>query len=115
MDTGDTFQKIFQLKDPEEYPPYNDKFDFLGYSTSNFIYNIGTPLYMVMLFLLYLFVYLIIWKIEFKRSLLVKIKDTLKEKIFFGPPMRFIIETVMEGTISSIVNIVPLIQDRSIS
>lgn len=33
---------IFGLEDTDNYPPYNDNFDFIGYSTNNFLYNMGT-------------------------------------------------------------------------
>ncbi|CDW77305.1 UNKNOWN [Stylonychia lemnae] len=37
-------QKIFQLRPVDEYEDFNDRFEFLGYDNSNFIYLIGPPI-----------------------------------------------------------------------
>ena len=48
FDFSPKLQAIFSLPDDSTYEAYNDRFDLLGYSTTNTIYNLGMPLFYLM-------------------------------------------------------------------
>lgn len=106
LDTNPKIQYLFQLRDPEEYPAFNDRFDFLGYSTTNSLYNIGLPVFFIMLYMGMLSFYLLTLLFPIKK--LSPFKEWLQRKVYFGPPIRFVIEMALEGVLSSLVNIIPL-------
>ena len=54
--------KIYHLDKSEAYSPYNERFDFLGYESSNFIHVIGTPILFMKVYALLSLVYLFIHK-----------------------------------------------------
>ena len=41
FDISSFHKKLYSLKDPDAYPPYNDNFEMMTYDNSNFIYNMG--------------------------------------------------------------------------
>ena len=67
-DTNPKLQKVFGLKDDSDYPAYNDRFDMLGYSTSNTLYNIGMPIFFILFYLAILTIYLTILKLPFRAT-----------------------------------------------
>lgn len=65
MNASEDLQIMFDLKTEDDYPPYNDKFELLGYSTSNSMINIGTPMFMMMAYFALMLIYFIIYKLPF--------------------------------------------------
>jgi hypothetical protein len=63
FDMNPKLQYIFSLKDVSEYPAYNERFDMLGYSSSNTIYNVGMPVFFIIIYVGLLFLYLIVMKL----------------------------------------------------
>lgn len=51
---------IFELKDVNDYDAYNDRYEFVGYNTSNFVYSIGPPIFVLMFNISLVFIYLLI-------------------------------------------------------
>jgi hypothetical protein len=103
INTDPKIQAVFALKDDDSYPPYNDKFDLLGYSTSNTLYNVGLPVFGILLYFGLLLLYLIVRFLPFKIA--QKITKKLRKMIFWNPALRFVIELALEGVLSSVVNI----------
>ena len=66
IDTNDKLKAVFGLSDASDYPAYNDKFDMLGYSTTNTLYNIGLPIFMMLVYFSLLIVYLVLQKLPYK-------------------------------------------------
>ncbi len=59
VSTGLILESIYQLEESDSYLPYNNRFNFLGYESSNFIHLIGTPILIMKIYgilcLFYLF------------------------------------------------------------
>lgn len=102
-DTSPKLQYVFSLKDESDYTAYNDRFDMLGYSTSNTLYNVGMPVFFILFYLVLLTTYLIVIKLPWK--ICQSIREKLQPKVLWEVPIRFIMELALEGVISSIVNI----------
>jgi hypothetical protein len=59
---------VFGLKDDSDYAAYNDKFDMLGYSTSNTLYNVGMPVFFILFYLVLLTTYLVVMRMPWTIS-----------------------------------------------
>lgn len=58
---------MFNLKEKEEYGVFRERFQFLGYQTTNLIYNMNTSFVFVYAFPVLVLAFLIIRKIQVKR------------------------------------------------
>eukprot|EP00347_Sterkiella_histriomuscorum_P016053 403354665 len=59
IESNQYIQRVFKLEDIENYPPYNDRFEFTGYDSSNFLYLLGGfPVLFIFKYLLILIIYL---------------------------------------------------------
>jgi hypothetical protein len=101
--TNPKLQNVFGLKDDSDYAAYNDRFDLLGYSTSNTLYNVGMPVFFILFYLVLLTTYLIVMKLPWR--VCQWLREKLQPKVLWEVPIRFIMELALEGVISSIVNI----------
>lgn len=91
-------QIIFQIEDEDNYPPYNDRFDFLGYNSSNFIYLIGPPIFVFMFYLACLFILPLLMIHPRVRQL--KIVQSVKKYALFNGLIRLVIEISLESSFS---------------
>ncbi len=57
FNTSDVLQRMFSLRGESAYPAFNERFEFLGYGTTNVIYNMGLPMFFIMGYLLLLCLY----------------------------------------------------------
>lgn len=119
FDFSPKLQAIFSLPDDSTYEAYNDRFDLLGYSTTNTVYNLGMPVFYLMWYVasgtLYGIMYCVKLCLDKNEStsvivngikrviewVLGKIRGTL----FWAPIMRFVVELALEGVISAILNL----------
>lgn len=62
INSADILQVIFGLHSPDDYPPYNSRFDFLGYNSCNFVYLIGPPMFYFFYFVLMSLIYFVLFK-----------------------------------------------------
>ena len=112
-------QAIFSLPDESTYEAYNDRFDLLGYSTTNTIYNLGMPVFYLMWYVVSGALYgmlscvrLCLDKNESSTVIVIRVKRAnewvlrkLRAALFWAPLMRFVVELALEGVISAILNL----------
>jgi len=67
VDSDLYLEKTFDLQDEDDYEPFNDNFEFLGYESSNFIYLIGMPIFHIFLYIILCVLYVILKRLKFKR------------------------------------------------
>lgn len=86
----------------------------LGYSTTNSVYNIGLPIFFILLYLVLLVMYLLCSVIAHLVPRFPKISTAiafLKDKLFFNAPIRFIIELTLEGAFSILPQFIVQLRD----
>eukprot|EP00347_Sterkiella_histriomuscorum_P007056 403350417 len=103
METQNQLMGIFNLKDVEEYEPYNIRFQFIGYDNSNFLYLIGAPLLFLAINLALVLVYHLISRIQNKW--LQKFSQYLKNSLFYSAFLLFFIEMALEISFACIINL----------
>lgn len=60
IDVPSYLQYIFFLSNPSAYPQYNESFNFLGYNGSNWLYNIGMPIFIIISYFGFIVIYLLL-------------------------------------------------------
>jgi hypothetical protein len=119
FDFSPKLQAIFSLPADSTYEAFNERFDLLGYSTTNTIYNLGMPVFYMMWYVasgaLYGMLFCVkvcLDKKESSSSIMNGIKRAnewvmgkLTGALFWAPIMRFVIELALEGVISAILNL----------
>ncbi len=94
---------IYHLESSDKYPPYNDRFDFLGYESSNFIHLIGTPLLFMKFYIFLCLLYLALSKCKY--NFMLKIVEWLRKLLFLATFYRFFIEMALESCFAAIISI----------
>lgn len=119
FDLSPKLQAIYRLPEDSTYEAYNDRFDLLGYSTTNTIYNLGMPMFYLMWYVASGALYgvlkcvkLCLDKNETPSEFVIRAKSAndwvlrkLRGTLFWAPIMRFVVELALEGVISAIINI----------
>jgi hypothetical protein len=119
FDFSPKLQAIFSLPADSTYEAFNERFDLLGYSTTNTIYNLGMPVFYMMWYVasgsLYGMLFCVkvcLDKNESSSRIMNGIKRAnewvmgkLTGALFWAPIMRFVIELALEGVISAILNL----------
>jgi hypothetical protein len=57
---------VFDLAHEDEYEPYNENFELLGYDNSNFIYLVGSPLIYIAIYVVGVVFYFIMHLLDLK-------------------------------------------------
>jgi hypothetical protein len=126
-------EALFTLPSDSSYTAFNDRFDFMGYSTTNSLYNIGLPVFYLMIYMVMGILYGILSGIlkctekifiedengrdEKQDNIIVrgikKISNYLSGCLFWAPLVRFIIELALEGVLCCIINLlaIPDVED----
>jgi hypothetical protein len=105
FDCTDALQTMFNLQNIDYYLPYNDEFNLLGYSFNSFILNLGMPVFFILGYLFLLICYCLVYKFH------EPLRKWLSSKLFWSTPILFLLEMTLQGTISAIVNIIPIVSD----
>lgn len=66
LDCADKLRFLFDLQSLDQYPPYNDSFNLLGYNFNNVLLNIGLPVFFVMGYLGFVGFYILIFKLPIR-------------------------------------------------
>ncbi|CDW88273.1 UNKNOWN [Stylonychia lemnae] len=89
FDVEKDLQVIFDLKENDDYPEYNELFTFLGYDNSNFIYLIGLPIIFILIYTALILAFFILSLLRIKSFIqFIKMKF-LKIKCLYFLPLDF--------------------------
>eukprot|EP00347_Sterkiella_histriomuscorum_P013197 403365639 len=102
FNSSDYLKIIFNLQDVDSYEPYNYRFEFLEYSSSNFVYLIGPPFFFLLTyFAMMIFHFLLKQFSYFRKKQFVK---KLSSFLYYNYFLRFFIELALEAGLSIIIN-----------
>ena len=103
FNSADNLQTLFQLEEVEYYNSYNEVFTFMGYDNSSFIYIVGFPVFVLLLYLCFIPVFLI--SSLFKHKIAQRVKEYLRKILLFNGFFRYFLELSLESGFGLYLNI----------